>query len=683
MRGFALLFRRDVVQRIPLFIASFAMGLFNACVPFLPGTNVPDGELRGAAGLITALSWAAVLALLFGGSIFTRDLTENRLAFDFRLPVRPGAIWAARLLAAIVTIGVAAGLVLAPSAVAGMDLASAAAGLDVLLGVGAGGQGLPARTGITLAPLAILALLLLANPIALASRARQAWAGVDMISFALIGFAGYWSWQTLRPWEAHSAIWWTTTVLVGATFVGTTVASLLQVVRGRTETDRAQKRLSTGLLATALLAAGVVTGYSQWLVHPNLNDLVGIEARAQSLGPDWVVLQGPTRSDHQMVARFLVAPATGRVHLLGPLPQRMWERRSVASSIDGSVIAWLDASGANAEAFDLYRLSTTDSRAKPEPTPVTVSSRTINLVLSPDGSSIATLERLGGMDDPVRLVVSKVASGDVTAAVQLPSCRLFGDMLFASSKELLVPCGFPSWTDQRTEVTRVVRVDLHSKSSRDERYDPTFPPALDASLGLVRTPRGWLKLETSKTEPVPRPRAARDFGLQTAWRLRSDGSDRPSVDLTPPDSVPAHAWVRGSELHDGTLVMAISGGETGLVTYAAGGQRLRTISTLGGMPTVLAESSDSATLLVGNYGRAYNGAAQFSFVTIDLQSGTSRALEKGLHPAGRLGEIGSTHSVLYDSSGRLLWFNPETKMLQPLLSDRRYSENGPPKRSSS
>ncbi|MEO7974080.1 MAG: hypothetical protein ABIU84_10895, partial [Thermoanaerobaculia bacterium] len=215
MRGFALLFRRDLLQRAPLFIASLAMGLFCAAIPLLPNTHAPSAELRGAAALTAALAWAAVLALLLGGSIFTRDLTENRLAFDFRLPVRPSAIWAARLLAAIATIALAAALVLAPSAFAGMDLAGAAAGFDVLLGVGEGGHGLPSKTGVTFAPLAILALLLLANPVALAARARQAWAGVDMISFALIGVAGYWSWQSLRPWEAHSAIWWTTTVLVG------------------------------------------------------------------------------------------------------------------------------------------------------------------------------------------------------------------------------------------------------------------------------------------------------------------------------------------------------------------------------------------------------------------------------------------------------------------------------------
>jgi hypothetical protein len=670
MRGFLLLARRDVAQRLPLIIASVAMGLFILGVPLLPGSRLSPAELRGAAGLVASLIWSAVLALLLGGAIFTRDLTENRLAFDFRLPVRPGAIWAARLLAAIVTIALAAGLLLAPSALVGMDLASAAAGLDVLIGVGEGGQGLPSKTGITFAPLAILALLLLANPVALASRARQAWAGADMISFALIGLAGYWSWQTLRPWEAQ----------VGATLVGTAGASRLLVARGRTETDRAHKRLSTGLLATALLAAGVATGYSQWLVHPNLNDLVGIEARAQSLGPDWVVLQGPTRSDHQMVARFLVAPASGRVHLLGPLPQRMWDRRSVAGSIDGSVIAWLDASSENPEALELYRLSFTDAHVKSEPTPLTVSSRTINWVLSPDGALVAALERLGNETDPMRLVVSRLATGDVVASLQFPHCRIFGDMLFASDKEVLIPCGFPSYTDV-LNYTYLVRVDLVSKTTRDEAYDPTFPPALDASLGLVRARRGWLNVDVTK--PEPKYGRQPDYGFQTAWRLRDFGSDRVIAELAPPSLVSGYARVHGSELRDGSIVMAFSGRESGLVAYAADGKRLQTFSALSGMPMILGESRNSGTLLVGLFGRAYTGAAQFSFIVVDLRNGTTRPLEQGLHPAGWLGGLGSTHSVLYDNSGRLVWFNPETKMLQPLLSDRQYSENGPAKRSSS
>ncbi len=636
------------------------------------GTRLPPAELRGAAGLTAALIWCAVLALLLGGSIFTRDLTENRLAFDFRLPVRPGAIWAASLLAAIVTITLAAGLVLAPSALVGMDLASAAAGLDVLLGVGEGGQGLPAKTGITFAPLAILALLLLANPVALASRARQAWAGVDMISFALIGFAGYWSWQTLRPWEAHSAIWWTTTVLVGATFVGTTVASLLQVARGRTETDRAQKRLSTGLLATAMLAAGATTGYSQWLVHPNLNDLVGNEARAQSLGPDWVVIQGPTRSRQQMVARFLVAPALGGL-CASALSREIPEPASPSPS--RSTIR--PSPGWNREkrepgSLQLYRLSTDARGVRPRrQRPRRLRDLCVNWVLSPDGALVAALEMLGKETDPMRLVVSRLATGDVVAVVQFPHCRVFGDMLFASDKEVLIPCGFPSYSDVQYEYVHLVRVNLVEKTTRDERYDATFPPALDASLGLMRTPRGWLKLEVTKPEPTYGRRGP-DYGFQTAWRLRDYDSGRVIAELAPPSLIPGDARVHGSELRGGTLAMAASGGENQLSLYSAIGGQPQTISLGGSISEVFAESSDSETILVGSYTRHYGGGGEFSFVTIEIRGGTTRPLEKGLHPAGRLGEIGSTHSVLYNSSGRLLWFNPQSKAVQPLLGEAQY-----------
>ena len=209
MRGFLLLFLRDLTQRWMLFVASLAMGLFIAAIPILKGSRLSPAELRGAAGLTAALIWCAVLAILLGGSIFTRDLTENRLAFDFRLPVRPGAIWAARLLAAIVTITLAAALVLAPSALVGMDFTGAAAGLDVLLGNEPGGAGVPSHTDRL-------------RPHCGASPAPPRQPGGPRRPFPPeLGRSGhpfvradqcrrYWSWQWLRPWEATSALWRTT-----------------------------------------------------------------------------------------------------------------------------------------------------------------------------------------------------------------------------------------------------------------------------------------------------------------------------------------------------------------------------------------------------------------------------------------------------------------------------------------
>jgi hypothetical protein len=253
-----------------LFVASFAMGLFNAACPFCQDERPKCGAPRRRS-LITALIWAAVLALLFGGSIFTRDLTENRLAFDFRLPVRPGAIWAARLLAAIVTIALAAALVLAPSALFGMDFASAAAGLDVLIGIEPGGVGVPSRSFLAFAPIAALALLLLANPAALAARARQSWAGVDLFSVGIVSLAATWGWQLLELWEARTALWRASALVATLALLGAVVASFIQISRGRTEPDRAQKSLSLTLFAAAFATGSAALVYANWYVRPPLS----------------------------------------------------------------------------------------------------------------------------------------------------------------------------------------------------------------------------------------------------------------------------------------------------------------------------------------------------------------------------------------------------------------------------
>lgn len=675
MRGFLLLFRRDLEQRRMLFVASLAMGLFIAAIPLLRGSRLSPAELRGAAGLTAALVWCAVLAILLGGSIFTRDLTEHRLAFDFRLPVRPGAIWAARLLAAIATIALSAALLLAPSALAGMDWTGAAAGLDEWLGHGAHGA-------LAYSPLAILALLLLAHPIALASRTRTLWAGVDMLAVALVAVAAYWSWDALGQWGAYGAIWRSVRVLTCIAFFGGAIASLLQLVRGRSEPDKAQRLLSLALLTTAITGATAVLGLAHWTLRPQLEDLIGNASDAQSLGPDWVGLQGATRRAPSVRSRFLVAPASGRVLRLGPLAWNAGNRRSIAASIDDSTIAWLESDGESGS-LRFFRLSTGAKEPVPQATPTSISVRSINWVLSPNGAFVAALEMLGKETDPMRLVVSRLATGEVVASLQIPHCRVYGDMLFANDNEVIIPCGFPAVTDLVTDITRVVRVDLVSRTSRDERYDATLPPALDASLGLVRTPSGWLKLEDTRPNPESGQRGP-NYGLQTAWRLRDSDSDRLLAELTPPSLVSGDAWVHGCELRNGTF--AIATGESRdnrLAVYAADGALLRTISLGGGLSTIFAESSDSETILIGIYTRAWNGPGKFSFATIDIGNGTVLALEKRLHPAGWLGEIGSTHSVFRNGSGRLLWFNPQSKALEPLLAEAQYFEEGLPAGSSS
>ncbi len=660
MRGFLLLFRRDLQQRWMLFVASFAMGLFILGLPFVTGSRLPPAELRAAAGLTAALTWAAVLALLLGGSIFTRDLTENRLAFDFRLPVRPSAIWAARLLAAIATIALAEGLVLAPSAAVGMDWTGASAGLDLLVGSGA-------TNALTYSPVAILAILLLAIPVALVARTRSAWAGVDAFSLVLVATVVYSSWHALRLWQAQTAIWQMILVLIGVTLLGTAISSLIQLVRGRTEAQKAQRFLSLGLLSTAIIGSTTVLGLSQWTLRPKVDDLIGNASGAQSLNPDWVALIGPTRRAALVQSRFLLAPTSGRLLRLGPLSGDPGDRKSVSGSIDGSTIAWLESDGESSKTLRFFRLSTKAATTVPESTPTLTSARCMTWALSPDGGLVAALEMLGDASDPMRLVVSLLATGDVVAAVQFPHCRVSGDMLFPSSKELLIPCGYRGHWDTKRDEVRLVRVDLVSKTAQSEPYSPVFPPAVESSLGLVQSARGWLRLLTAKTDD-----------LQTAWELRDYETDRFVANLAPAALVRSSQWLRGRQLRDGTFAMAISLGESHLATYSAEGTPILTVPLPLGVSTILAESADSKTVLVSTYYDPPRGTSLFSFAEIDLRKGTMRPLGKGLQLSGWLFDISAEHSVFRDRSGRLLWFNPATKVLQPLLGEAQYFDAGLP-----
>ena len=433
MRGFLLLFRRDLQQRWMLFVASFAMGLFIAAIPLLKGSRLSPAELRGAAGLTAALIWCAVLAILLGGSIFTRDLTEHRLAFDFRLPVRPSAIWAARLLAAIVTIALSAGLLLASPAAAGMDWTGAAAGLDELIGHGV-------KRAVACAPLAILALVFLANSITLAARSRQSWTGVDLFSIALLCTSVYFSLELLRRWQADNAIRWAIIQLVGICLSGATLATYLQVARGRTEVDVAQKRVSLTLLAVAILAGSAISAYSNWYIRPEPSQLVGENAEAQGLGPDWVSVIGRTKRDAAFLVRFLLAPSSGRTVRLGPVELKK-TIAGVQLSRGGTRIAWLEWDGSTSSIVRLHVLGIAKGEEAPKPTAITWRLPIGGWALSRDGDAVASLQRTGGSNDPRRVVVETIDSGAIEASILVPDCKVDGPVLFFNRREVLVACG--------------------------------------------------------------------------------------------------------------------------------------------------------------------------------------------------------------------------------------------------
>ena len=397
MRGFLLLFRRDLQQRWMLFVASFAMGLFIFVLPYLPGTRIPDAELRGAA-----------------------------------------------------------------------------AGFEVLIGVDPRGAGVPSRSALTFAPIAALALLLLANPAALAARSRQSWAGVDLVSVGTISVAATWSWQLLGLWEAGNALWRTGALLVTLTLLGAVLASFRQVIRGRTETDRAQKSLSLALFAAALVTAGTALLYVNWYVRPAISSLVANHVYVESLGPDWVSLLGSTTRDPDFPGRFLLHPASGRALHLGPVDPYM-DAGDVHGSRDGSRAAWLEWDSSRTHpSLRLKVLDLSSQESSPTTTGITWMPPLRAWALSPRGDAVASLQYSGGGNAPRRLVVESIDSAAIESSVLLPDCKHDGPLLFLSRTQLLAACGDLHSGEDPDRSYGVFHVDLPSQVVRP--YESVFSP---------------------------------------------------------------------------------------------------------------------------------------------------------------------------------------------------------------
>lgn len=666
MRGFLLLFRRDLTQRAALFIASLVMGLLIVGISYLPGSRVSPAELRGAASLVTVLIWCSILAILLGGSIFTRDLTENRLAFDFRLPVRPTAIWAARLLAALATIAFAGALVLAAPALASMDFSGAAAGFDYTL---RSDFGVSSHSTLTLASVALLVLLFLSNSLALAARTRQKWAALDFLTFVALAFGIYWNWQLLRPWGLGELASLLTGAVLGATLFGAGCSALAQVHRGRTEPDKAQKSLSIGLLASALLSLAGALGFSQWLLRPNLSDLLGGDLSvAQSLGPDWLSLSGKTSRTPFFQFRFLLQPETGRWIRLGPIPAQEEVGSRVARSMDGSTIAWMETAE-GAEGLQLVTMSMDSTSPLPIPSRVSPPFNSVRWALSPDGKFLAELQLAGGA---FRLVVSEIASGGVATSLQFPQCNVYGDMLFAARAELLIPCGAPSPSDLWTERVAILRINLSTKEIETRDYRPYSPPALEASAGLIQARRGWLRLEKLNASE-----------MSGRWRLLDPdtGASLVTVKL-PVDLRVLQSPATGRQLVDGTIALVRS---NQLFHFSTQGTTLGTIGLPAGEAWIVAESANAAGVLVAVRSGSMSyfpdpsrrAPTQLSLIFVELSTGTVSLLDDRLH-AQEFGQILADRSLYFSATGRLVWFNPTTHRLQQVLENTQYPRNDDP-----
>jgi len=411
MKAFVAVVRRDVEERRLLFVGSFVLGLVPLVLPLLPlRAAAAPAELRTATAVTLACLVAAVVAVGLGASFLVGDLASGRIRFYLSLPLRGGALYLGKLAAALLTAVACVVLVLLPSALRGDSLQPA-------LGIGA-------ATDPLLVLLAILATLLLFHALALAVRARSAWALADLAAVVALAFGVTTLVRRLGRWPGQPILIQAWPWLAGATLAALVAGSALPFLRARTDLDRAH-RLQVVVLwpLLALVLAGFVL-YTRWWLAPEAGDLSASTLSAAASRGSWVVVRGAVQGrGGEAMAEFALDTRHGVFERLAVLPDAYWE--ATRFSADGRHLLWLERE-LYVEGGGRVTVHTLDLESHRRHSLVAGSLlgwAFDDLDLSPDGEVLAAVQSFRGAH---RLTLLRLTDGQVIAssALRIPSWAL-------------------------------------------------------------------------------------------------------------------------------------------------------------------------------------------------------------------------------------------------------------------
>jgi hypothetical protein len=366
VRGLMAIAAREVSERAAL----LGLAAMLALVPFVAprfGMDRPMlGVFLGAVMVFTA-------ALLTGSSVIARDLAEGRLGFFLARPLPWWSIWGGKLLAALVLTFAAGVIVLGPSALGGEWR------------LPAGGR------WVTIVAPAILALIGIANALAVAYRARSAWFALDL---AMAGALGWMVVRTaaraLMDWGAYPfgpADPLTPALCLLAAAV--TIASAAQVAEGRADIRRGHRILSIVVWSLLTPAALAYAAWGAWVGRFGPADLRTVVSAWPSSNGAWIAVAGRTRwpRPETFMPIVLMDPGGQRFLRVGAA----FSVRGPVFSEDTSRAVWI----ADART-DTPSLMAADLRSNPPsvsrvPLPVPPGS-VISVALSADGENVAVVQ---------------------------------------------------------------------------------------------------------------------------------------------------------------------------------------------------------------------------------------------------------------------------------------------------
>lgn len=285
MRHFAVLTGRELRSHLPAALVALAAATLPWIAPWLPGiSRHSTADVRLGTAAVVAVLVATGLALAVGAGLASRDLVEGRLGFYLTLPVRPTAVWLARLLAGLLVVYGATAMVLLPAAGTSHDLGL---GVHTLL------SGLPAFWESLLSGLVALVvlpavLLLFTHQLAVGLRARTPWILLEVAAWLAVGWL---CWGALLRLLRAGA--WVETSLASS---GTLTAALLAWVfagaagisRGGALASRFHRAQALVASLGLLLAGGAAAVYSSWVLTPGASAVARVDAVIAPQRGAWV-----------------------------------------------------------------------------------------------------------------------------------------------------------------------------------------------------------------------------------------------------------------------------------------------------------------------------------------------------------------------------------------------------------
>lgn len=376
MKGAFLIAAREIAERRAVFVAALVAGVIPFAAPLFPGVRAGQAaDARDGLALLFVVAFGAGMALVVGGTIVGRDLSEGRLGFDFARPLGVGSIWAGRLGGAVVLILLVLLVVVLPTTLVGGGLRSTS---------------LPQIRDYVLPALAAVLLLVpLSHVASIAFRSRSGWLGVDLAALLVLILVGTLAGRRLADAFALGDLIAGVVALGGLLFLALWCATFAQLAAGRTDLRRGHRIQSAVLWGTLLTGVTCFDLYSRFVVTAGPEDIVSASAMPAPRG-DWLLAVGNARGRGDFAPTFLLDGATGRSLALGGADP--WVQSPVVFSGDGKSAVWLQPSGLRDPRRDLRRIDLTRPEEGFRETRLSFLSPFVQLALSEDGERVAVLE---------------------------------------------------------------------------------------------------------------------------------------------------------------------------------------------------------------------------------------------------------------------------------------------------